>query len=178
VPAEPRALFVGVLERYKNIEALASAWRLVAARVPEARLQLVGSGRQAEIAEALVREGVRWDRRLEPAELAAALDDARVLLLPSPSEGLGRVVIEAFLRGRAVVGTQSGGIPDIVENERSGLLVEPGDVQGLANAVERALVEPGLAERLGEAAHEASGRWLSTPDEYADRVLAVVERVL
>jgi glycosyltransferase involved in cell wall biosynthesis len=177
VPGAPRALFVGVLERYKNIEALAAAWRLVAARVPEARLHLVGSGTQAEIAETLAREGVRWDRRLEPVELAAALDDARVLLLPSPSEGLGRVVIEAFLRGRAVVGTQSGGIPDIVEHERTGLLVEPGDVAALADAVERALVESGLAERLGEAAHEASARWLSTPDEFADSVLSVVERV-
>ena len=177
VPGAPRALFVGVLERYKNVEALAAAWRLVAARVPDASLHLVGSGTQAEIAEALVREGARWDRRLEPAALATALDDARVLLLPSPSEGLGRVVIEAFLRGRAVVGTQSGGIPDIVENERTGLLVEPGDVDALADAVERALVVPGLAERLGEAAHEASARWLSTPDEFAERVLSVVERV-
>ena len=177
VPGAPRALFVGVLERYKNVDVLASAWRLVAARVPEARLHLVGSGTQAEIAETLVREGVRWDRRLEPAALAAAIDDARVLLLPSPSEGLGRVVIEAFLRGRAVVGTRSGGIPDIVEHERTGLLVEPGDVQALADAIERALVEQGLAERLGEAAHRASAQWLSTPDEFADHVLSVVERV-
>jgi len=177
VPSAPRVVFVGVLERYKNVEVLAAAWRLVAARVPGAQLHLVGAGTQAAVAESLAREGVRWDRRLEPAGVAAALDAARALVLPSPAEGLGRVVIEAFLRGRPVVGARSGGIPDVVEDEETGLLVDAGDVKGLARAVERVLVEPGLAERLGAAAHDASARWLSSPGEYADRVLDVVRRV-
>jgi glycosyltransferase involved in cell wall biosynthesis len=178
VPSEPRALFVGVLERYKNVDVLAAAWRVVAARWPEARLHLVGMGTQTQVAEALVREGVRWERRLEPAALAAALDASRALLLPSASEGLPRVAIEAFLRGRAVVGARAGGIPDIVEDERNGLLVPPGDPYALAPSIERVLFEAGLAERLGAAAQESAARWLSTPDEYADRVLAVVESVL
>jgi glycosyltransferase involved in cell wall biosynthesis len=177
VPRAPQVLFVGVLERYKNVEVLAAAWRIVAARVPDARLHLVGAGRQSAIVEGLVHAGARWDRRLEPAALASALDASRALVLPSPSEGLGRVVIEAFLRGRTVVGTRAGGIPDIVEHERTGLLVPPGDVEALAAAIERVLVEPGLAERFGDAAQQASGAWLSTPAEYADRVLEVVERV-
>src|SRR5262249_54994346 len=49
VPAEPHVVFVGVLERYKNIEVLAAAWRLVAARLPEARLHLIGMGTQVEV---------------------------------------------------------------------------------------------------------------------------------
>jgi glycosyltransferase involved in cell wall biosynthesis len=178
VPAEPRALFVGVLERYKNVDVLASAWRVLAVRRPEAQLHLVGTGTQTHVAEALAREGVRWERRLEPAALAAALDGARALLLPSASEGLPRVAIESFLRGRAVVGARAGGIPDIVDDEHNGLLVPPGDSDALAAAIERVLFEPGLAERLGGAARESAGRWLSTPDEYADRVLGVVESVL
>ena len=178
MPSEPRALFVGVLERYKNVDVLAAAWRVVAARRPEARLHLVGMGTQTQVAEALVREGVRWERRLEPAALAAALDASRALLLPSASEGLPRVAIEAFLRGRAVVGARAGGIPDIVEDERNGLLVAPGDPYALAASIERVLFEEGLAARLGAAAHESAARWRSTPDEYADRVLAIVESVL
>lgn len=178
VPPEPRALFVGVLERYKNVDVLATAWRVVAARRPDARLHLVGMGTQTQVAEALAREGVRWERRLEPAALSAALDGARALLLPSASEGLPRVAIESFLRGRAVVGARAGGIPDIVEHERTGLLVPPGDPYALAAAIERALFEEGLAERLGAEASGAAARWISTPDEYADRVLAVVESVL
>jgi glycosyltransferase involved in cell wall biosynthesis len=178
VPDEPRALFVGVLERYKNVEVLAAAWRIVAARRSDARLHLVGMGTQTQVAESLAREGVRWERRLEPAAIAPALDASRALLLPSASEGLPRVAIESFLRGRAIVGARAGGIPDIVENERNGLLVEPGDAVVLADAIERVLFEPGLAERLGAAAHEDAPRWQSTPGEYADHVLAVVESVL
>ena len=65
-----------------------------------------------------------------------------------------------------------------MEDEVSGLLVELGDTEALAAAIERVLVEEGLAARLGEGAGAAAGRWVSTPDEYADRVLAVVNAVL
>lgn len=178
VPREPRVVFVGVLERYKNIEGLAAAWRIVAERVPGARLHLIGSGTMVEVAEALAREGVQWDRRLEPPELARAIDAARALLLPSASEGLPRVSIEAFLRGRAVVGTRAGGIPDIVQDGTNGLLVELGDTEGLAAAIERIVTDHALAERLGEAAHEAAAAWVSTPEEYAARMRALVDGAL
>ncbi len=178
MPAEPRALFIGVLERYKNIEGLAAAWRLVAKRLPEAQLQLVGSGRDTQLAEELVAEGVRWDARLEPDQVARALDSARVLLLASESEGLPRVVIEAFLRGRPVVATRAGGTPEIVVDGVSGLLVDRGDVGGFAAAVERVLTEPGLAERLGAAGRESVDRWLTTPADFADRVRALVDEVV
>ena len=141
VPAAPRVIFVGVLERYKNLEGLAAAWRLVAARVPGAELHLVGNGTLSELVESLVAEGigVRWDRRLEPPELAAAVDEARALVLPSASEGLPRIVIESFVRGRAVIGASAGGIPDIVEDGVNGLLVPAGDTEALAAALERVL---------------------------------------
>ncbi len=177
VPDAPRAIFVGVLERYKNVEGLADAWRAVTRRVPDAELHLVSSGTQAEVAQALVREGARWDRRLEPPELARAVDDARVLLLPSNAEGLGRVVIEAFLRGRPVVATRVGGIPDIVEHDVNGLLVERGDTSGLADAISRVLTDGELAKRLGEAGRAGVERWVATPEQYAENVRAMVQRV-
>jgi glycosyltransferase involved in cell wall biosynthesis len=175
VPEEPRALFVGVLERYKNVEGLAAAWRLVARRVPEAQLHLVGRGTQTGVAEALAREGARWDRRLEPDEVARALDASRALLLPSNAEGLGRVIIEAFLRARPVVATRVGGIPDLVEHDVNGLLVERGDTDGLAAAIERVLTDRELAQRLGEAGHETAQRWTAGPEEYAANVAALVD---
>ena len=178
VPAEPRVVFVGVLERYKNVEGLAAAWRLVAARVPEARLHLIGSGRQTEVAEALAGEGVSWDRRLEPPAGAAAIDRGRALLLPSASEGLPRVAIESFLRGRAVVGTREGGIPDIVRDGENGLLVPYDDAEALAAAIERILTDHELAVRLGAAAAADSASWVSTPAEYAARMRALVDDAL
>jgi glycosyltransferase involved in cell wall biosynthesis len=177
VPEERRVLFVGVLERYKNVEGLAAAWRLVASRVSDAQLHLVGTGTLTAVAEGLAREGATWDRRLEPGEVATAFDAARALLLPSASEGLPRIGVESFLRGRCVVGTRAGGIPDLVEDEVSGLLVDLGNTEALAAAIERVLVEDGLAARLGDGAGAAAERWVSSPDDYADRVLAVVNAV-
>jgi glycosyltransferase involved in cell wall biosynthesis len=178
VPEEPRVLFVGVLERYKNIEGLAAAWRLASQAVPGAELHLVGQGTLTEVAEGLARAGATWDPRLQPPELARALDGARALVLPSASEGLPRVAIEAFARGRAVIGTRAGGIPDIVEDEVNGLLVELGDAAGLAHAIERIVTDHELAVRLGAAAGQASARWVSTPEEYAGRVRAVVDATI
>jgi glycosyltransferase involved in cell wall biosynthesis len=175
VPAEQRALFVGVLERYKNVEGLAAAWRQVAARLPGARLHVVGSGPQADVVRAL---GVRWDEGLDQPDVARALDEARTLVLPSESEGLPRVVVEAFMRGRPVVATRAGGTPEIVEHEANGLLVDRGDPAALAAALERMLDEVGLAERLGAAAHASAERWLTSPEEFAARFRALVDGVL
>ena len=66
--------------------------------------------------------------QLPPEEVAERIDAATVLVLPSRSEGLGRVVIEAFARGRGVVASRVGGIPDVARDGREALLVEPGDV--------------------------------------------------
>jgi glycosyltransferase involved in cell wall biosynthesis len=175
VPAEPRLLFVGVLERYKNVEVLAEAWRLVAARRPDARLYLVGAGTEERVAESLAADGVEWERRIEAPEVAAAMDHARALLLPSASEGLPRIAIESFMRGRAVVGSRAGGIPDIVEDGVNGLLVPAGDARELAAAIERILDDDGLAARLGSAAADSAARWVATPAEYADRMAGLVQ---
>ena len=170
LPTEPRALFVGVLERYKNVHGLADAWRIAAPRVPHATLHIVGRGRERDVAERLVHDfpgRVTWDERLPSEGVAAALDAATVLVLPSFSEGLPRVAMEAFARGRGVVGARAGGIPDIVEDGRSGLLVPAGDAGALADALVRALAEPRLAETLAEGARAESARWMQTPEEFA-----------
>jgi glycosyltransferase involved in cell wall biosynthesis len=178
VPESPAVVFVGVLERYKNVDGLAAAWRIVARRVPDARLHLIGTGALTELAGQLEREGCTWDRRLEPAEVAAAIDGARALLLPSASEGLPRVAIEAFVRGRAVVGTRAGGIPDIVEDGVTGLLVGAGDTAELAAAIERIVTDRALAVQLGAAAAEAAPKWITTPEAHAARVRDAVDKAL
>jgi YD repeat-containing protein len=175
LPGDPCALFVGVLEPYKNIDGLAAAWALVAERAPQASLRIVGTGTRTDIAEALVRDfGARWDRRLTPAEVAGAMDDAWVLVLPSRSEGMGRVLVEAFCRGRAVVGTTAGSIPDLVQDGVAGLLVPADDPSALADVLVRVLSDRALAETLGRGARESAGPWVQTPEEYATRLRAIV----
>jgi glycosyltransferase involved in cell wall biosynthesis len=181
LPERPVALFVGVLERYKAVDVLADAWRLAAPRVPGTTLHFVGRGPLREIVERLVTdlaEQTRWTESLPTPEVARALDEATVLVLPSRSEGLGRVVVEAFCRGRGVVGSRVGGIPDIVSDGETGVLVPPGDARQLADALVRVLSDPELAGRLGEAARVAVEPWLATPEEYAREIRDLVEKVV
>ena len=133
LPDRPVALFVGVLERYKNVHAIADAWRLAAPRVPGATLRIVGDGRHRDVVEGLLRDlpgRVTWDRRLETPAMVRALDDAWLLLLASRSEGTPRVVLEALCRGRAVVGARAGGIPDVVSDDETRAARRPGPARG------------------------------------------------
>jgi glycogen(starch) synthase len=180
LPEAPTVLFVGVLERYKAVDVLADAWRGVVGRVPDAKLRIVGRGTMSAVVESLVVEhpdSVAWTQRLSTAEIAGALDGATALVLPSRSEGLGRVVVEAFCRGRAVVGSRVGGIPDLVTDRETGLLVPPGDAAALAAALVEILGQPALATRLGAAARVAVEPWLATPEDYASRIRELVETV-
>jgi glycosyltransferase involved in cell wall biosynthesis len=180
LPERPQALFVGVLELYKNVDGLAEAWRLAAPTVPGARLRIVGSGTRTDVVERLsadLPEQTTWTNRLETAEVALALDGSTALVLPSRSEGMGRVVVEALCRGRPVVATCVGGIPDLVRDGENGLLVEAGDTRTLADALVRILGDRELAARLGARARESVEPWLATPEEYAARLREAVLRL-
>jgi glycosyltransferase involved in cell wall biosynthesis len=181
LPAEPAALFIGVAERYKNIHAIASAWRLAAPRVPDATLRMVSDGRHRDVVEALARDlpgRVRWDRRLETPDVVTAFDESWLLLLASRSEGTPRVVLEALCRGRAVVGARAGGIPDVVADGETGLLVDPDRPDEIADGLVRILSDRELAQRLGDAGRARAAGWAYTPEEYADRVVELVERAV
>lgn len=178
LPDEPTALFVGVLELYKGVDLLPETWSRVRARVPNARLRIVGDGRRRDVVERLVREDARvsWVERAPTEEIAAELDAATCLLLPSRREGMGRVVVEAFCRGRAVVGTRGGGIEDLVQDGENGLLVAQDDVGALSDALARLLADRELAARLGFEARSRSEQWYATPEEFASRIRALIRR--
>lgn len=181
LPDTPAAVFVGVLEPYKNVDGLAGAWRRVALELPDARLVIVGKGPRRPAVDALVDEfptRVRHLEAAEPAVIAELLDEAWALALPSRYEGLGRVVIEAFARGRGVVASGQGGILDLVRDGVEGILVDPDDTQSIADGLVRVLSDRALAERLGRAARERYAEWHSTPEQFAARTRALVDEAL
>jgi colanic acid/amylovoran biosynthesis glycosyltransferase len=108
--------------------------------------------------------------------VVAQIDAARALVLPSFPEGLGRVVLEAFARGRTVVGTDGGGIPDIVSDGVDGILIPRDDTEALAAALGCVFEDAELVERLGRAAHDTYLRWHQTVTDFASAYRELVDR--
>jgi glycosyltransferase involved in cell wall biosynthesis len=181
LPDRPRAVFVGVLERYKAFDTLVDAWRSAAPRVPGATLHIVGDGTMRDRARSLVADlpaQTEWSVRLTAEEVAAAMDDSWLVCLPSRSEGLPRVALEGACRGRAIIGGDRAGIPDVVHDQENGLLVDSDDAGALAEALVRLLSDRETAEALGAAARRTGEEWGVTPAEYAAKVRALVDGVL
>jgi glycosyltransferase involved in cell wall biosynthesis len=181
VPDGQRVVFVGALEVYKNVDGLAAAWRQVAAQRSTAILAIVGKGSRHEVIDRLVADlptQVEHHSELQPAGVVAQIDAARALVLPSYPEGLGRVVLEAFARGRMLVGTNGGGIPDMATDGVDAILIPRADTAALVAALDRVLEDKDLAVRLGSAARVTYGRWHQTVTDFAASYRALIDVVL
>lgn len=156
-PTQNEVLFLGPISnsyRWKGLDTLWRAFKLIRAEIPEARLTLAGTGDRlpefAQLARAL--GGVRMPGRIPEADLVSEYQRATVVALPSTSdaEAFGMVLAEANACGRPVVGSRIGGIPDFVEDDRNGLLANPGDPADLAQKILVLLRDAGRARRLGD----------------------------
>jgi glycosyltransferase involved in cell wall biosynthesis len=148
-----RLLFVGRLNQQKGIERLLEA---LARTRTNASLDVIGDGTaRAEFearANALgVAPRVRWIGAMKQHELVPHYQNAAALVVPSTDEGLGLVAVEALLCRTPVIAFESGGLTDIVQHERSGLLVPAGDVDALAAAIDAIVAAPETAATYGEA---------------------------
>jgi glycosyltransferase involved in cell wall biosynthesis len=178
LPERPAAAWIGALQHIKDPRLLADAWRLAAARTSAARLVVVGQGPLQPVVAELARDvpgRVELISRLAPAEVARLLDDSTMLAVSSASEGYPRVIMEAFARGRPVVATRVGGIPDLVETGTNGVLVEPGDADALADALVRVLEDRQFAERLSRGALQSAQHLRWTPERYAEALRQLVD---
>ena len=154
------------------------------AHVPDARLVLVGddleqggafrAGLERDAERAGVRERVVFTGHR--ADARALLGELDVVALPSWTEGLPLVVLEAMASGRAVVATPVGGTPELVADGETGLLVPPRDPDALAGALRRLLGDEALRRRLGEAGERRVREEFSL-DAMCARVLAIYDEV-
>ena len=157
---EPGSQIVGVvarLEPEKGHPTLLEAWPLVLRAVPDVYLLIVGEGSRRDALEAQARElriahrVVFTGRRDDVPAVTAALD---VAVLPSYREAQGMVILEAMALSRPVVASNVGGIPEMIEDGVSGLLVPPHDPDELAAAIIRLLKNHSLADMLGRTGHD------------------------
>jgi phosphatidylinositol alpha-1,6-mannosyltransferase len=141
-------------ERYKGADTLIAALPRVLKAAPDTSLVLVGDGddrqRLEDIARDLrVSEHTYFLCGLSPDQLFACYAHCDIFALPSRGEGFGLVFLEAMACGKPVIGGAHGGIPDIVEDGVTGLLLPHGDVERLAEALESLLNNPSRAKEMG-----------------------------
>jgi colanic acid/amylovoran biosynthesis glycosyltransferase len=165
MPTGPlRCLFVGRFVPKKAPDQLIRAFARLRERVPDAALVMVGDGELLADCIALVHElglgeSVTFTGVLSPSAVAAQVAACHMLVLPSrrtddgDSEGTPLVILEAGAAARPVVGTVHGGIPDVVQDGETGLLVPENDVHALAEAMLRLAQAPATAATMGAAAH-------------------------
>jgi len=181
VPLE--AKLVGTLAHFgwhKSLETLIAAAEHVVAAVPDAWIAVVGEGElrgklEAERAKSAARERVLLPGfRTDVADLLAAFD---LFVMPSVMEGLCTAILDAFAVGVPVVASRVGGIPELVDHETTGLLVEPKQPKLLADAIVRALGDEQLRRRMVDAAR-ASVLDRFTHDAMVDGTLRVYRELL
>jgi glycosyltransferase involved in cell wall biosynthesis len=167
-PSRPSVLFVGRMETTKGVGELLDAWRKVREAQPEARLWLVGGGEGERFRQIARRWGLErsviFYGTVPFAKLRFFYDEAAVVVQPSLwEEPFGRTAAEAAARGRAVVATMSGGLPEIVQHRQTGLLVPRADSAALAEGIIELLRDESLRRKMGFAASQRA-RKLFHPD--------------
>jgi glycosyltransferase involved in cell wall biosynthesis len=174
-----RLLFVGRLSAQKGIEHLLHA---LAAMKTQAAVDIVGDGPNRSSLEELAKQlgiapRIRWHGQISHSDLPRFYQRASAVVVPSIDEGLGLVAVEALLCETPVVAFDSGGLRDVIQHEKTGLLVKPGDRVALASALDDILARDGRGIDLGRA-----GRLYAlsafAPESVARRYAGIYRQVL
>lgn len=154
----PTVVFAGRLIREKGVDVLLRAFVKVIARIPQARLLVIGDGPERDRLGQLIGElglvpNVSMVGHLSRSETERHCATAWVQAVPSRwAEPFGLVAAEAMMRGTVVVASASGGLAEIIQDSKTGFLIQPNDANALAEVILRILGDRELAEQVGIAA--------------------------
>ncbi len=185
-PAPGRVVCVAALKPYKGLPVLLAACARLKAEGQKLHCDVIGEGPLRSALERQIEDEALGDvvallGAREQAEVAACLREAALVVLPSvvaadgQMEGIPVSLMEAMSARRPVVATSISGIPELVDDGASGLLVPPGDVAALADAMARLLRDPALARQMGERGREAIEDAFRL-DTTVSALLAAIER--
>jgi len=139
----------------KGVDILIEAFARILPEFPEYRLVIMGHCRKPELqrwkARAVGVGNVEFRNPVPYDEVGDFITSCTALVIPSRSEGMGRVFIEAMAASKPCVGTRVGGIPNVIVDGETGLLAEPENAEDLANKLRVLLADAGLRARMGEA---------------------------
>jgi len=150
-------IFVGRLAAVKGLPVLFEALAAAREDQPGLHLSIVGDGPDRAMLTRLAAPlggAVTFAGALSQHQVAEALQEADMMVLPSFAEGVPVVLMEALASGLPAIATRVAGVPELVDHEVSGLIVAPGDVAGLRDAILRLAVDPAGRARMGQAGRE------------------------
>lgn len=177
MPRAKRILFVGQPFHLKGVDLLLGAFAQVAGDHPEWELHCLGwKLREGAGSVDFPQDQVRFFDPVDPGKVAPMMEGAAFLVLPSRSEGMGRVLLEAAHLGLPRVGSDVGGIPTVIDDGVDGLIFPSGDMGALAEALETLISDVELRERMGRAARVRAKNEFTEENYLAqwDRILARV----
>jgi len=177
--SQPLLLFLGDFSIRKGVRDLLKAAPAVLARHPTARFLLCGGQPPADVlalAEPL-GAAVEFPGFVRGQDKLHLLQSATLLVLPSYAEGVPIAVLEGMAAGLPIVTTPVGGLPDIFQHGRNGLLVPSGDLDALADAINRLLDDPDLRRRTGAHNRQQALADFDVP-VYVEKLNALYESVM
>jgi glycosyltransferase involved in cell wall biosynthesis len=174
-PTSTRLVAVGRLIPIKGFDVLLEAFGRARRELPELTLELAGAGPLDAELRAAAPEGVTFLGRVSP--IGSVYERNAVAVVPSRGEGFGMVALEAAERGRPAIVAAVGGLPEIVADGETGLVVPPNDAPALAEAIVRLVRDPELVARYGAAARRRALSRFSA-DANADAIGDVYRRLL
>lgn len=179
----PTVAFAGRMDRGKGADLLLKAFSRLSKKIPEARLILAGDGPDLGDLKTLASE-LGLSRRavftghLLRRDMERLFQTAWVQAVPTRCmEAFGNVAAEAIMRGTAVVASEIGGLSEIVQGGTTGLLIPPGDVDALTDALAVFLQDREMAERMGRAGRAFALRHFD-PEAYLDRIIGLYETLI
>jgi glycosyltransferase involved in cell wall biosynthesis len=166
--------FVGRLSPEKGVDVLLQSAR----QCPEIEFRVAGDDACAGDLKRCAPGNVRFLGKLGRDELQVFYSNARMVVAPSLFyEGFPLVIVEAMVKGRPVVCSRIGGLPEIVEEGKTGLCFTPGDVSELASAIRRLWQDASLCRRLGEAGRVKALRNYA-PERYYDSLMRIYQEAI
>jgi glycosyltransferase involved in cell wall biosynthesis len=187
LPRRPTVLFCGRVIKAKGLHILLQAMQLVKQQVSDAQLVIVGEAsnrhyRQEleQMAESLgICDSVSFLGWVRNDSIGKIYQESWVLAVPSIwEEGLGMVMVEAGLTGRTVIGSDLGGIKDFIQHGANGLLVRPGDVKELADAISSILQDRSRAIEMGRQNSVMARRYLDDFDGAVPQVRQAIHKLV
>ena len=172
------------LEAHYGVARVLRAFAIIQQRFPDARLTVAGDGSQRRSLEHLASElqlrNFEFKGQVDHSQVVGLYDAADIYLNASLIDNQPLSLLEAFACGLPVVTTNPGGIPDIVTNERTGLLVECGDQEGMAQAAFRLFADEELAQRIINEAREECRKysWSAVRDQWMDLYQSLARKSL